>query len=98
MSMMLLELPTVLTGAYLLSFHRQNCQMMCATETRTVCLQGLLTALWTHPIIIPLCLFPNSGSSGGSCNYCLLFQDGLWQQEAAKVLKICTDFLDFEDT
>lgn len=32
MSMMLLELPIVLTGVYLFSFHRQNCRMMPAVE------------------------------------------------------------------
>lgn len=35
MSMMLLELPTELTGAYPFYFHRQNCRLMSAMETHT---------------------------------------------------------------
>lgn len=36
MSMMLLELPTVLTGMYLFSFHRQNCRIMPAVEKQAL--------------------------------------------------------------
>lgn len=35
MSMMLLELPTELTGVYPFSFHRQNCRIKSAMEIHT---------------------------------------------------------------